>query len=397
MNVKVRKQSFYLVICFLLSPLLALGGIFVEIYNKKKYAILIFSFFISICAYIYIPSGDLYRYYLLYTQYKDFSFFEMITDYHLDFIVYILIWGAAKLELGHAIVRFILVLLCSLMYFNIIQKISLQYIRNNKTFFCFFILSFFYFPFLSILTGLRFGAGLAFAFVSTYYSFVEYRKIKGFIFLLFSAFFHFSFIVLLPIWLLALNSKIIISRWTVIISCILILCFNTVLLSNFSIFDDFLIYNKMEAYSSGDDYIDTVSPLLRLILYLPRFLSVPVLFYILFKEEPSKMRNYLFYLMILVCLFSPFETPFGRYLSVLFLFSFLGYLSDYRIKECNYWKVLLLCSMFSFLLQIMPLYKSIKLTNYPSLLYTPYPIAFFKTYETEWINEHVGTTGEILN
>lgn len=45
-----------------------------------------FVLFLSLCSYIYIPSGDLYRYWLLYTKYEDCSFVEMITDYHLIFL-----------------------------------------------------------------------------------------------------------------------------------------------------------------------------------------------------------------------------------------------------------------------------------------------------------------------
>lgn len=394
MDTTIRKSSYYLVLCFILSPLLAFGGILIEIYNRRKYAIYLFVLFLSLCSYIYIPSGDLYRYWLLYTKYEDCSFVEMITDYHFDFFVYILLWGAAKLDLGHAVVRFVLIFLSSFLYFHVIWNL-LSKVDKRVHFFFLFLLSFLIFPYLGILTGLRFATALVFSFISAYYYYYAKRKKVGVLFLLLAGLTHYAFIIIIPLLFIA-QCKIVISRFFMILICSIILLFNVVIISNISFFSDFLIFNKVEAYTSGEDYIDTLSPLLRFVMFLPRFLSIPMLFYTLFLAPKSSFRNYLFCIGILVCIFLPFETPFSRYLAVFSVLSFLGYLLDFQRKKNSYWRLLFFCSFCSFILQLMPLYKPLFLSNYPSLLYTPYPIALLKTYDAEWINEHVSLTGEIV-
>ena len=70
MKIKLQKNKITTLFLFFFSPLCALPCIFVEIYNRKKYAITLLSLFLAICAYMYIPSGDLYRYWLRYKEYE---------------------------------------------------------------------------------------------------------------------------------------------------------------------------------------------------------------------------------------------------------------------------------------------------------------------------------------
>lgn len=394
-NKIVRKQTFVLCICFLFSPLIALGGIFVEIFNKQRYAVFLLSLFLSICAYIYIPSGDLYRYWVQYKTYETASIHEIISNYQFDYIVYILLWISAKLELGHAFIRFILMFICFNVYTSIILKI-LSTIDGKKEFFRLFMLSILLFPFWGILTGLRFGTASVFVFVSAYFYFVVNSKLKGIFFIALASLTHFSCIVLIPLMIISRCFHEI-SRSFLIISVSFILLFNVFILPDISIFSDIIFYSKIEAYTSGNDYVDTTSPLLQLFIKLPRILLLPIIIYVVFIQKVSCFRNYIFLIILLVCFVMPYETPFGRYLSLLSYLSFLGYLLDYVHRRISSWRILLACYSLLFILQAMPLYKSLLLSNYPSLLYTPYPLCLTQTYDDLWIWNHIHDTGEIFN
>lgn len=391
---KVRSQAFYLSICFFLSPLLALLGIIIEIYNRKKYALFFFSLFLAICAYLYVPNGDLYRYFIFYEQCKDATFEEIISNqYHLDFVIYVLFWFVAKLELGHAFVRFILIFGCSLLYFNIVWSV-ISLVKKRKIYFCLWCIAFFTFPFIKILTGLRFGTALVFAFASVYNYFILQQRCKGLIFLLLAMLTHFSLFILFPIFFIA-QGNFVISRISVIVISICVLLCNELVFIYMPFSSDLFFYSKVVAYTSGEEYLDNASPLLRFVFLLPRYFLLPLFFYAVFVQPPSKLRNLVYLLIIFVCLCLPFSTLAGRYLGLFSSISLLAYLTDFVQQRNKHLRVMICALGIMFILQFVPYYRVFMQSNYSLLLYKPYPFLLMHTYDSNWISDNIYETGAL--
>lgn len=71
-----------------------------EIYEKRYYALKYLTFFMALIAYLWIPSGDLYRFYEHFNELKDLNFYEMVEFCDFDFLMYFLMWIYSKLGLN---------------------------------------------------------------------------------------------------------------------------------------------------------------------------------------------------------------------------------------------------------------------------------------------------------
>lgn len=389
----IRKSSLFLSIVFSLSPLIAFPCIWIEIYNRRKYAIVLLSLFLAICAYMYVPSGDLYRYWLAHQAYIDMGYFDIFTDFTFDYLIPSLSFVLAKLGFNHAFIRFVLVLLCSLLYFNMIYEF-LNFVKSKVWYFLLFLISFFLFPYFAIISGIRYGTASVLFLLAIYHYLYKENSMRGYLYMILSILTHYSFIVLVLGMLLA--KTVAVSRKILLLTGIGLLLINSQLLHHIGLFEGLSIYSKIEAYTAGEDYINTLSPLLKFVINMGRWVSYPLFFLLLFKIHPSKMRDMAYIVLLILCMFFPFITIFNRYMFVAILVSFLCYLKRPIWNSKLFLYILFAFSMLSYSSGILANHRLIIMSNYQSLLYTPYPLLFGKTYGEEWINEHFNENGGVI-
>lgn len=389
---RIKKTSLFLSVLFFFSPMIAFPFVWIEIYNKKKYANVFLALFLSMCAFLFVPSGDLYRYWLMYQSYigADYiSIFEFSLDYLLSSLLYIL----ANSGLNHAFARYILVFICALFYFNMIYEL-LRTINSRVKYTSIFFVSFVLFPYFTIISGIRFGVASVFYVLAVYYLIIRNNKLKGVVFLILSVLTHFSFLLLVLALLITIKVKL--SRNQLLLLGSLLLFLSAQVTNYIGIFEELRIFRKIEVYTMGEDYIDSLSPLLQLVKAMGACLRYPLIFVMLLKMPPSKMRNIVYGIFLILCVCYPFTTIFNRFMSVAVLLSFLCYITSRYLNVKYFVYVLLFFSIVAYSSSMASQYRLIAMSNYQSMIYTPYPLLFGQTYESQWINEHFDKKGGVV-
>lgn len=372
--------------------MIAFPFVWIEIYNKKKYANVFLALFLSMCAFLFVPSGDLYRYWLMYQSYigADYiSIFEFSLDYLLSSLLYIL----ANSGLNHAFARYILVFICALFYFNMIYEL-LRTINSRVKYTSIFFVSFVLFPYFTIISGIRFGVASVFYVLAVYYLIIRNNKLKGVVFLILSVLTHFSFLLLVLALLITIKVKL--SRNQLLLLGSLLLFLSAQVTNYIGVFEELRIFRKIEVYTMGEDYIDSLSPLLQLVKAMGACLRYPLIFVMLLKMPPSKMRNVVYGIFLILCVCYPFTTIFNRFMSVAVLLSFLCYITSRYLNVKYFVYVLLFFSIVAYSSSMASQYRLIAMSNYQSMIYTPYPLLFGQTYESQWINEHFDKKGGVV-
>lgn len=389
---RIKKTSLFLSVLFFFSPMIAFPFVWIEIYNKKKYANVFLALFLSMCAFLFVPSGDLYRYWLMYQSYigADYiSIFEFSLDYLLSSLLYIL----ANSGLNHAFARYILVFICALFYFNMIYEL-LRTINSRVKYTSIFFVSFVLFPYFTIISGIRFGVASVFYVLAVYYLIIRNNKLKGVVFLILSVLTHFSFLLLVLALLITIKVKL--SRNQLLLLGSLLLFLSAQVTNYIGVFEELRIFRKIEVYTMGEDYIDSLSPLLQLVKAMGACLRYPLIFVMLLKMPPSKMRNVVYGIFLILCVCYPFTTIFNRFMSVAVLLSFLCYITSRYLNVKYFVYVLLFFSIVAYSSSMASQYRLIAMSNYQSMIYTPYPLLFGQTYESQWINEHFDKKGGVV-
>ncbi len=396
LKVQIKTRCLLMWGLTLVCPLLAYPFVFIEIFNRQKYAITILALLLAMSAYLYLPVGDLYRYWLNYEDYKSMEFQDIFTDWNFDYLVYIILYCIAKLDLNHAFLRYISVFISALIYFNIIYNITNK-IKDQQINFLLFLLSFFTFPYMTIVTGIRFGVAATFILSSYYYLHSEKKSFKGIIFAILAAITHFGTIPIILIeFLILITPKI--NKKTIFLTSLIIISANTMLMNYIPFFSDLAIYEKIISYTSGEDYINTVSPLLRLIMRFPQYLIIPFIIYTLLSQKQNNIQKALLCIMIFISFVLPFETPRGRYITIFNLLACLYLIINYTNKEYKIFPIyiILAFALISYVSIFFSNYKVIMHANYYKMLYTPYPSLFYSTYNETWITNNISTQGELI-
>ncbi len=316
------QKQILLLIIFLIFPFLSLPLIFIEIYNKKKYPLILLAIFMGGISMFYFPFGDQYRYferlelyrYLEYEEIFDFDSFMILKDFN---IINILVYCAAKLNLSLELLRFFLTFISCILFFNIFLYLdNHNLLPKNKNYrFIAFVILYLSIPFFLINYGFRTGFGASLLTFGFFLLFVRHKYIIGFLFLLFAILTHFFFIIHSLIFLLSLSFNFYMGKKSTIMISIFIF------FSSMSIFA--VLYGKLEfidtmlnSYVYGEKYgadsFDWTSKK-ALELFLNGILVIITSYYLFFKlAYKGKIENVLC-LFFILCIFSiPFATLFQR-------------------------------------------------------------------------------------
>lgn len=345
-----RKANIPVTILFLLYPLGALPFILIEIYNRKKYAVYLFAFFMAFLAYLLIPTtlDDLGRHYSDYENLKGFNWtaFKQMIVLNADFVLPTFQFILSQLGLSKQFIPFIsvfigyLVKLLILFNFFILLKKTEDIKIDKKTTVILILIAIFSVSFRNFALNIRMPVSLSFLTLGVFNLFFQNKK-SGWIFVILATITHYMTIIIIPLILLAnvlSNTKIL--RKIFLVSFLFFFLppsFITESIQTVSISNTELQKRQTE-YTEGywaQEFMNNLSFKGRVSRQLGNSAIYFILFYLVVFVQKSKLRNLLYLLAIVTNFLFSMPMLFSRYgyaLGFLFFLLVLYELKDWSIS-----------------------------------------------------------------
>ena len=193
LNITKKNLPFWICLIFVIYPLLSLPLIIIEVYNKKRYALVLLACFMGLCAILWPPTGDLYRHTIDYFDYIGKDEFELQLG-QLDYTLYYLSYIFANWGINFELIRFFFVFFSYIIVFFILEdmrKTTNFIAKHYRISICIF---FFSVPFCSIAFGLRYGFACSLMYLGIYYLLIKNRNV-GWIYVILAIITHYSLTV----------------------------------------------------------------------------------------------------------------------------------------------------------------------------------------------------------
>lgn len=380
------------VLIFLISPLIALPLVLIEIYNKKKYAIVLLVLFLSLLAYLFPPTGDLYRYYdLYYINFKGISYVEIFDYYIFDILWYSVLYILANLNLSFQFSLFISALVQSSISIWILSKFGILDIRVSFLRFALIVISLLYLGFWGTIES-RFSVSLSF-FLLEVYALVK-RKYKMFgAFLLLSSLCHLSFVFFSIIILLGHILK----RYLTMAMFVFIAVLGNIIVVGLGWYLDSLGFAKAVYVVEQTDWTEGLSPVLLLfknvIILLPYFILG---IFVIFHRSNSEYRK--FALLFLALSFATLSFPDlnGRIRTVNSVLLWLYLMSIFKDVPKSILNIFIIAGFIAFMANSAIANRSLRIGNYEKI-FLPYPLTISDGgYSQQWIESRIAD-GDVVN
>lgn len=189
---------------FLVYPLITFPVSLYWISRKKKKGFFLLSLLLSLLTVVLPPYGDLYRYYLDFSQYITTPFHQFVEDVKIDFIFYLYEWMFARSGLNFEWVRMSLALVMYNLLFRIFFEMT-KNINGGKKYLLLFVSYLAVCNWISFTNGFRSVYANTLIFYGIYKLLVEKKK-SGYVYMLISIFIHIS--MLLPFMLVLVSNVI---------------------------------------------------------------------------------------------------------------------------------------------------------------------------------------------
>ena len=399
-NICSTKTHRSIILALFTFPIIAIPIIFYEIYRKNYYALYYLAFMMALLAFLWIPSGDLYRYTEDYNYLNALTLGEFGNELKFDFILQFLMFGFAKLEVEFQWFRFTTCFVSYLLIFSIFRDAIKRstFDKRRSTVFMLFIILFCLLRFSTFSTGVRFTFGMALCFYGYYHLYLGHKW--GWLFLIAASFTHFSFWVVV---VLALFSKLLrfpINR-AVFGFGLLLLFFvtNLLLVKVISILPiNDLLKEHIENYTTGyyaDGELGNQSFFFRLaqIFSVCAIYVISIISFIRLKKFDD-YRLFAFMLILLVLMWN-MNSAFNRYafLAIMF-FSFIFVINPHKSFKRIDLQILFFVSLFVYFMSIYSVNRELTVGKQRLLLYTPVPFVFINIYTPQWIDENISKNGD---
>ncbi len=378
---------------------MAIPIIFYEIYRKNYYALYYLAFVMSLLAFLWVPSGDLYRYTEDYNYLMTLTFEEFLNELKFDFILQSFMYGFAKFGLEFQWFRFTTCFISYFLFFSIFKDAIKRSTFDDRrsTVFMLFIVLFGLLRFSTFSTGVRFTFGMALCFYGYYYWYLG-RK-WGWVFLIMSGFTHFSFWVVVALVFLSKLLRFSINRMILGIGLVTLFFVANILLIeviNILPIDD-LFKEHIENYTTGyyaDGELDNQSFFFRLaqIFGICAIYVITIISFIRLKNFDD-YRLYAFMLILLVLMWN-MNSAFNRYafLSIM-LFSFVFVINPHQSFRRSDLQLLVCVSLFVYAMSIYSVKRELMVGKQKTLLYMPVFLTFTNFYTPQWIDENILSDG----
>lgn len=402
---KISQFQIVLFVVFIIYPFAALPLIFVEIYNKKYYALNYLAVFMGLLAYLWIPSGDLARLQRDFEIIKNLSVVDFLSIKSFDFVYMFIMYFFAKLNLNFEFIRFALCTISYLIYFKIYSDI----IKENKSLgeskrfsFLAFLMFFFFIRFSGFLTGVRFTFAMSLCFYGVYLVVYKNKK-SGWLLLLLSAFTHFSMWLILLITLIVKKINLKINRFVFIMVLSIGFFLSTTLIELvidvLPIDDVFKAY--LNVYTSGhfatEEFLNQTIffKISRLFSYVAIY---PAIIYVLYKKVDFSFYSVFLCIVVFLSFCMNMDTTFGRYAFLGVIFFIIPFFLKYEIKNKNYFFYFLFSlSIMTYIASFYTVKRELQWGKQYKILYSPFPLILMSTYDSKWIEANILDNGGMKN
>lgn len=397
-NITKKNLPFWICLIFVIYPLLSLPLIIIEVYNKKRYALVLLACFMGLCAILWPPTGDLYRHTIDYFDYIGKDEFELQLG-QLDYTLYYLSYIFANWGINFELIRFFFVFFSYIIVFFILEdmrKTTNFIAKHYRISICIF---FFSVPFCSIAFGLRYGFACSLMYLGIYYLLIKNRNV-GWIYVILAIMTHYSLTVVFFLVLLVKLGVNITSKRIVWYSFLSFILFSSLLLEKIILLLPIpeLVRTAILAYASGywsGEHFEDHSIGYRLASILSYITVYPLIYYFLQTKVSGKLNSFL---ILSICLWSICSVSSELFVrtSLFLIFPLILYLlsvSDIKwyvkkVQIISYFLIITFCSqLYSYrkVLEISDMYK-ISYSNSISLL--------FHTYDENWLHKNVSYDGD---
>ena len=398
----MRNLSVVTILLFFIYPFVSLSLIIVEIYNQRRYAYNLLALLMGLLAYLWVPSGDLYRISQDFDFLKESEFMSIFRQISLDYMYNILLYFFAKIGLDFAHVRLVLATVSYSLYFRIVRETikDNRHINNSKTLsFLTFLVMFFVIRVTGLVTGVRFTVGFAF-FLTAVHASLRGNSAKSNIFYLLAGLMHFSFWI--GLFSLIVGKKALQSQIKWLITLISMFLLSSILVEKLVLFLplDESLKRHLEFYTTGffalEEYKQksVAFKISRILSYLTIY---PAFIFLFFRR--TDFRKYWPYVGITAVLaFSTsMNSVFSRYAlmaSVVFIVSFLrAYTGRDKVLLLGF----LLCTSLTFLGSVWTTRRELSKGKQKQLLYAPFPLILQSEYSNSWLDENIKPNGDFRN
>ncbi|MEL5894003.1 EpsG family protein [Bacteroides sp. GD17] len=394
----------HLVILFLILtfPILAIPFILREVYFKRYYALNYLAVFMGLLAYLWIPSGDLYRYYNDFIGMESLSWSSLSDIFRFDFIHPCIMFLISHLGLDFGFVRLSLSIVCYLLLFSIFKDVirHSNWLQTNKDCFIAFLTLFFLIRFSGFLTGVRFTLAMALSFYGAYWTLHGMSK-KGWVCLFLSGFTHFS---LWAITFMVIFIKLV--KPSFYKNTTLFLLFFLFLFSPFFLVNiiEVIPVNPMlklhlENYTIGyyaGEELQNHSILFKIAQICSIFALYPSVMLLFYRMNKFKNFELFVCLAIFLVLLWNMNSAYNRYAflaTIFFILPFFRYGADSFKKSDLYF--MFLVSLFVYSTSILTTKRELINGRQVSIIYMPLPAILSNTYSSIWINTNIMPDGDM--
>ena len=383
---------------------MSLPFVFIEIYNKRNYAIYLLAIFMGLLSMFYFPWGDQYVYfndleackYLSLNQKFDLTSLMIIRELNL---INIFIFIAAKLGLTLEIVRFLLIVAGSSLVFSIFIDLDRNAkLPSNKTYrFILFIIIWLSVPYYLITYGFRNGFGACILVYGIYLMYVKEEPLKGILCFFTACFIHYSFIIHIILFLFVYFYKGFLSfKITLFMSIVIYLlsmAFFSLLYGYIPFLDtimDFYVYG--DKYGAGSyNWSSSASKE----LWINGVLNTVVMFFVCIRiKEKSRMTNIVLSLFMLCAFSLTFALLFQRVVRTLVPILAIYIILHYKyaiVKKIKY--VIVIVLSLAFLYPFILHREKYAYAHIEKITYLPLPMILHNHYDSTTINSRVDATG----
>ena len=383
------KTGIGFIVSFLLffCPILSLPLILIEIYNGRKYAVVLFFFFLCIVAFHIPPIGDLYRYYSwYYLSFKDIPFFEIFEFYITDVSWYAILYYVSNLDLPFQYAVLISGLIQYTILFYLLYELKVFQEKNKIKRFWIIIASSVFTSFWTSFFIARYYLGASFFMLSLFFLYKNDNK-KAFFWMFFAALSHFTFIGFGILTYLCYRFGDYITTKKAIILGIIIY----VIIMGVGTYLESIGF-KARYITGASDWKDSFSLGLKIVdAVASGVLYVVSIFFILLNRNPRGTILYKIAVVLVALSITtyPFPDLFQRTQYLVVVTGWLIFLID-RFRMASIWiHLFIISSLVSFFFSCLIYYRGI-LVSPKSYLWTPIPISLLKdNYPQIWVERHV--------
>lgn len=396
----VDKAKVQIILSLLSFPIVSLPLIFKEIYRGKYSALSFLAIFMGLLAYMWAPTGDLYRYYLDYLEMGALSWKDFPDILQFDFVHPMIMFIFSQFGIYFGFVRFTLCIISYLLVFSVYKDAvaNSNWLVNNRDRIIAFIILFFLLRFSAFLTGVRYTFALALCIYGAYFLMYADKK-KGWIVLIMSACTHFSMWVVVLLVVLIQIFKLRMKRWIFLtLISVLLLSASTLLIWGIDQLPlSQMFKTHLENYTTGywaSGELDNSSFKHRIAQILS-ICGVYVSFIFFISRQRDNKHFELFSLLcILLALLWNMNSAFNRYAGiaiVFFIIPFIRYGGLYFNRK--HLKIFLFISIIVYAASIYTFKRDLKYGKQLCILYSPLPIILTNTYSDNWILSNITEDG----